>query len=113
MLDFASITKALPQIMAMAPKAEEFMGAWVKFMNHLGEKLKWSESKLETIDNKLTYVVREIDQANERLILIMAETNLTPTIHDGVIGMAASDPRNQPGYAEAEGLQIRATHSFD
>lgn len=93
-MDFLSLGKALPEIMKMAPQAQEFMGAWLEFMNRLGRKLDYSEAKLETLDNRTSYIAREIDTANERLVMLMSETNLTPELHAEALMMANADPRN-------------------
>lgn len=83
-----------PDTMEAFRQAPQFMDAWTKFMLHLRERLSYGESRLETIDNKLSYVVSRVDEANERLVLIMSETNLTPVIHTAALAMAAADPRN-------------------
>lgn len=97
MFDFASLGKALPELVKMAPQAQEFMTAWLQFMDRLGRKLDYSESKLETLDNRTAYIAREVDTANERLVMLMSETNLTPELHHEALMMANSDPRNAIG----------------
>jgi|SRR6185312_8056075 len=96
MFDFMAMSKSLPELMKMAPQVSDFMTAWLDFMNRMGRKMEYSESKLETIDNKMTYIARELDKANERLILIMSETSVTPELHGDVLMMANADPRNRP-----------------
>lgn len=88
--------KMLPELMKMAPQAQEFMTAWLEFMNRMGRKLDYSEAKLESLDNRTSYIANELDKANERLVLLMSETNLTPELHAEALMMANSDPRNSP-----------------
>jgi hypothetical protein len=96
MMDFMALSKALPELLKMAPRAEEFFAAWLSFMDRLGRKLDYSESKLESLDNRTVYIASELDKANERLVLLMAETNLTPELHHDALMMASADPRNRP-----------------
>lgn len=79
MFDFMKLIADAQQsnIFADLPK---FMSAWTKFMQDIGAATKRNTALLETIDNKLT--------------LLMSETNLTPELHSDVIAMAAADPRN-------------------
>lgn len=95
-MDFMALTKALPEIMKLAPKAEEFMAEWVKFMNHLNASLKFIEGTGQSTDNKIQYLISAVDGANEKLTLILSENNITPSLHADVLLMANADPRNRP-----------------
>jgi hypothetical protein len=72
-----------------------FMTEWTSFMNRMGEKLKFIESQTVSTDNKVCYLVKEMDTANERLLWLMSETSITPELHGDVLQMAVNDPRNQ------------------
>lgn len=78
-------------------QATEFMTQWTDFMNRLGQSVKFIESQLASIDNRTAYLIKEIDRANEQLLFIINETNITPELHEGVLAMAQNDPRNSPG----------------
>lgn len=82
-------------------QATEFMEQWTVFMNRLGERQKFVESQLASLDNRMSYLVREMDKANEQLLFIINETNITPELHEGVLAMAQNDPRNKSGERNA------------
>lgn len=112
-MDLLSIGKMLPELMKMAPQAQEFMSAWLEFMNRIGRKLDYSEAKLESLDNRTVYIARELDVANERLVMIMSETNLTPELHHEAMMMANSDPRNAPSTEWLKTTPIGAIENED
>jgi hypothetical protein len=82
---------AMAQAMEQAPK---FFTAWTEFMQTLGRKLAYQENVLAGIEARLGHVSRGVDAANDRLILLMSVSNLTPELHDSVVAMANADPRN-------------------
>jgi len=57
-----------------------FVDRWTRFMDTLGWRLGVMNEKLDSIDCKLTFLI--------------AESNLTPELHAGVVERAAMDPRN-------------------
>lgn len=93
MFDFMKLLADAQQsnIFADLPK---FMAAWTKFMQDIGAATKYNTALLETIDNKIT--------------LLMSETNLTPELHSDVIAMSAADPRNIGVTTNERQAQIRS-----
>lgn len=69
---------------------------WKEYQILTRQKLGYLESKAESADNRLTYLCNASDDINEKLILIMAESNITPTLQNEVLAMAQADPRNYP-----------------
>jgi hypothetical protein len=93
MLDFSMIMKALsPENMAAGT---DFIKKWTEAIQVLLDRTKHAESMAAVADSKLDTLVSGVEAANERLILLMAESNLTPEIHSDVLMMANADPRNQ------------------
>lgn len=72
------LAAALPEIMKLAPQAQEFMGHWFEFMKRI-------DVRTETIDNKLTTV-----------IAMLSEDRMTASVHDEVLIHSRNDPRNAP-----------------
>lgn len=94
MFGLDKIMDALPEILKMQPKVEEFMSAWTAFMNKLGDDVKHQDAMAQTIDNKVSFLITQSEEISDKLTMLMSETNLTPELQNDVWQMAQSDPRN-------------------
>jgi len=73
-----------PDVKAAFLRVPEFVEQWTAFMNALGKRLGIIDGKLDSIDNKLQFLI--------------SETNITPELHENVVNMAVYDPRNVRRY---------------
>jgi hypothetical protein len=98
--DLGAVMKVLtPANMALVQeRIPKFLDDWTKALQILLNRSRDAEAHFLTLENRLDYLVREVDAANGRLIQMMAVSNLTPDIVSETIGQANADPRNHPGY---------------
>src|SRR5208282_6006341 len=62
------------------------------------------DGRVETVDNKITYLCDLVEAVSDKITLLMAESNLTPELHDDVLLRASDDPRNVLGDIQAKAL---------
>lgn len=81
-----------PKIKAVIDEIPSYADQWKR----LNATLRFLESSAQGLDNKVVFLIGEIQQANEKLTLLLSESHLTPDLHAGALAMANADPRNHP-----------------
>ena len=113
------LMKSLPEVTKIIPQVEEFIKAWLAFMNKLSPKLDYLEAKAETNENLLNFLVSAVTGVDEKLTLLIAESNISPNLQQEVEAMSAIDPRNNgepdiiPAWAIVAAIPDPKTWSFD
>lgn len=79
-----------PKFLALADKIPEWISQW----DRLVSGVRFLESAAQSADNRLVYLIRELESANEKLTLIMSETHISPDLHAEAVAMSRADPRN-------------------
>jgi hypothetical protein len=109
MLDFMNMAKALPEVTKMLPQVQEFMAAWLQFMNRIGEKTNRIESLSEVSANNSATIIERIGELDDKLTMFMSETSLTQDMQDSIEHMSMSDPRQaelKPAWVGNDGRKI-------
>lgn len=81
-----------PRIKAVLDDIPNLHEQWKR----LNATLRYLEGASQALDNKAAFLIREVEEVNEKLTLLLSETHLTPDLHAGALAMAAADPRNHP-----------------
>jgi hypothetical protein len=109
MFDFIGKMSAMasPELIAMVETLPQKVAEWSAFLAKLDKALKALDSRGETLDNKIEYLVSASAEISQKLTLLMSESAVTPELHDDVLTMATADPRNERSLMFGAGEPIQ------
>jgi hypothetical protein len=82
-----------PEAIQMISDMPATLDRWEKWMIKHAGMIGHIDGRIETIDNKVSYLCDGVDDVREKLTLLMSESNLTPELHDAIIANSVADPR--------------------